>query len=192
MIGRLLLVGAAAIALSACAAPARVQHMAASAAFGSAEPNADLVEAVCVAGVTGGEETNPLWTSEVDNAGFRAALQQSLRNNRLAAGNDGACRYDLEANLLGLAQPAVGFDMEVTSHVNYTVTDRTSGDPYFLTTVTAAHTAPFSDSFLAVERLRIANEGSIRRNIGNFITQLLDYTPDPPPVDETDEAVPST
>ena len=175
MIGRLLFIGVASIALSACATPARVENMVVAA--GVAEARSDLVGGLCVTEVTGGEETNPLWTSEVDDASFRAALEQSLRNNRLAAGDAGDCRYNLEANLLGLAQPIAGFGLEVTSHVNYSVQAHESGDPYYLTTVTAVYTGAFDDAFAYNERLRLANEGAIRRNIEQFISRLLAHEP---------------
>lgn len=174
---RFLLVGLAALALSACASPAKVENMVTSATAGAQAPNSDLVEAVCVTKVTGGEETNPLWTSEVDDASFRAALQGSLRNNRLAAAGDDGCRYGIEVNMLGLAQPIMGFNITVTSHVNYSVLERASDTPYFLTTVTAPYTAKVGDAFAGVKRLRLANEGSIRSNIQKFIDELLAHEP---------------
>jgi hypothetical protein len=151
--------------------------MVVTASAGAPTANPALVEAVCVTKVTGGEETNPLWTSEVDDASFRAALEGTLRNNHLAAASAGRCRYDIEANMLGLAQPIGGFGLTVTSHVNYTVLERGSGAAYFLTTVTAPYTAEFSDAFAAVKRLRLANEGSIRSNIQQFIDEFLAHTP---------------
>jgi len=174
---RFLLVGLVALALSACASPAKIENMVTSATAGAQAVNADLVEAICVTKVTGGQKTNPLWTSEVDDAGFRAALEGSLRNNRLAANSVDGCRYDLEANLLGLAQPIAGFNMTVTSHVNYSVLERHSGNPYFLTTVNAPFKATVSDAFAGVTRLRLANEGSIRSNIQKFLDELLAHEP---------------
>ncbi|MEM6489548.1 MAG: hypothetical protein AAF677_14975 [Pseudomonadota bacterium] len=117
-----------------------------------------------------GEETNPLWTSEVDDAGFRAALERSLAVNDLAPAGPQGCRYGLTANLLGVAQPAVGFDLEVTANVNYGVFryDR----PFYQSTVQTPFTADFSSAFLAVERLRLANEGAIRTNIETFLEEL--------------------
>ena len=79
--------------------------------------------------------------------------------------------------MLGLAQPIMGFDMTVTSHVNYSVLERTSGTPYFLTTVTAPYTATVGDAFAGITRLRLANEGSIRSNIQKFIDELLAHEP---------------
>jgi len=177
---RFLIFGLAALVLSACASPAKVENMVVpviTATTGAPVADSILVGAVCVTKVTGGEETNPLWTSEVDDASFRAALEGSLRNNQLAATNADNCRYDLEANLLGLAQPVVGFNMTVTSHVNYSVLERDTGNPYFLTTVTTPYTATVGDAFAGVTRLRLANEGSIRSNIQKFIDELLAYEP---------------
>jgi hypothetical protein len=166
-----------ALALSACAAPAKVENMVTTAGAAPAPANAAITEAICVTKVTGGQETNPMWTSEVDDAGFRAALEGSLRNNRLAAANAAGCRYDLGANVLGLAQPAFGFDLLVTSHVNYSLLEHGSGNPYFLTTITAPYTATVNDAFAAVTRLRLANEGSIRTNIQMFLDELLAHDP---------------
>ena len=174
---RFLLVGVAALALSACASPAKLENMVTSVTAGGQATPSDLVEAICVAKVTGGKKTNPLWTSEVDDAGFRAALEGSLRNSRLAASNADNCRYDLDATLLDLAQPIIGFHMTVTSNVNYSVLEPRSDNPYFLTTVTAPYTATVGDAFAGVTRLRLANEGSIRSNIQKFIDELLAHEP---------------
>ncbi len=135
-----------------------------------------LNNAVCVDRVTGGEETNPLWTSEVDNESFRKALVGSLRDNQLHAAA-GAYEYKLNANLLGLAQPIGGFDLTVTANVNYEVLAAVTAEPYYQTTVTTPYTADFSSAFAAIKRLRLANEGAIKANITKFMNELLLHTP---------------
>jgi len=129
-----------------------------------------LQHAMCVRAVTGGEETNPLWVSKVDNKGFQDALNASLDGAGLSAGS-GTCAYSIDVNLLGLSQPAIGFSYTVTSHVNYKVYDA-SGQPYLLATIDAPYTATMSDSFFGVERMRLANEGSIRASIQDFLDKL--------------------
>lgn len=129
-----------------------------------------LQHAMCVRGVTGGEETNPLWASKVDNKGFQTALSVSLDSAGLTAPETG-CSYPIDVNLLGLSQPSIGFDMTVTSHVNYKVYDQT-GQPYLLETVDAPYTATVSDAFVGVERLKLANEGAIRTSIQTFFDKL--------------------
>lgn len=162
--------------LSACATAANPGMMAVTAP----PPNAKafpqrFVGAMCVRNVTGGETTNPLWVSKVDNAGFQSALTQSLQTAGLAAASP-TCAFPVDANLLGLSQPAIGFDMTVTSHVNYKVYDA-AGQSVVLATVDAPYTAKMSDAFMGVERLRLANEGSIRLSIQMFFDKLRDTTP---------------
>lgn len=192
MLGRLSGICGAVVVLAACASAARLDHMVATASTAAGQPNPSIVEAICIGQVTGGEETSAFGLSQVDDATFRDALQRSLANNRLAAADTAGCRYDLEVNLLGLAQPLMGADMEVTSHVNYSLLARPSGEPYFLTTVTAAYTADFTSAFLGADRLRNANEGAVRQNIQQFIAELLAHAPPPPPADEPQAPPPAS
>ncbi|MBI3678766.1 MAG: hypothetical protein HY243_19325 [Proteobacteria bacterium] len=134
-----------------------------------------LEHAMCVRTVSGGEKTNPLWVSKVDNDGFKSALTTSLQSAGLAGAAD-SCPYQVDANLLGLSQPVIGFDMTVTSHVNYKVYDA-SGQPFLLATVDAPYTATMGDAFMGVERLKLANEGSIRTSIKMFFDKLRDTGP---------------
>jgi hypothetical protein len=131
---------------------------------------ANLQHAMCVRSVTGGEETNPMWVSKVDDNGFKSAFTGSLDNAGLTAQSAG-CSYQIDVNLLGLSQPSMGLDMTVTSHVNYKVYDA-SGQPYLLATIDAPYTATMSDAFMGVERLKLANEGSIRTSIQMFFDKL--------------------
>jgi len=135
-----------------------------------------LQHAMCVRDVTGGEKTNPLWASKVDNEGFKAALNNSLGSTGLAAADDASCHYKIDVNLLGLSQPGMGFDMKVTSHVNYKVYDAT-GQAFVLETIDAPYTATVGDAFVGVERLKLANEGSIRVSIQMFFDKLRDSKP---------------
>lgn len=129
-----------------------------------------LQHAMCVRTVAGGESTNPLWISKVSSQDFQTALAASLESAGLAA-PAAACKYPMDVNLLGLSQPSAGFDMEVTSHVNYKVYDA-AGQPILLETISAPFTATVSDAFAGVERMKLANEGSIRASISQFLDKL--------------------
>jgi len=159
--------------LAGCASSARPEAMVLRAEADTRPFPQTLLHSMCVRTVTGGEETNPLWVSKVDNGGFRSALTSSMDSAQLTAPADG-CSYPVDVNLLGLSQPIMGFDMTVTSHVNYKVYDR-AGQPYLLETVDAPFTAKMSDAFVAAERLRLANEGSIRTSIEKFFVALRDH-----------------
>jgi len=125
---------------------------------------------VNVANVSGGQETNPAWTSEIANDAFAGALKQSLRKQGLLSGSG---RYQLEALLLEVDQPMFGLDFEVTTHVKYILTDRDNNDAVVLNdTIVAPYTATIGDAFVAIKRLRLANEGSGNANIAGLLEKL--------------------
>ncbi len=125
-----------------------------------------------VRNISGGQETNPLWTSQVDNTGFREALTHSL--SRLGFSPENASsKFAVDAELQALSQPLFGLDFSVTSTVRYAVEGNGQRKVY---PVTATGTATMSDAFIGVERLRKANEKSIKENIKEFLRLLsLDF-----------------
>ena len=157
--------------LAACASPARVGAMVGAPTV-AVPANSPLKESILVNNVSGGQSTNPLWTSEVGNPEFQQALRQSLSAQNLLAGN--GARFWLDATLVELKQPLVGFSLTVTSTVRYSVTDTAMNRVAFDQTISAEYTATVNDAFVAVERLRLANEGAIKNNISKFLDQLLE------------------
>ncbi|MFL5284303.1 MAG: hypothetical protein ACJ8AW_25765 [Rhodopila sp.] len=153
--------------LGACATPADAGRMTVAA---SAVVPAGLQHAMCIRTITGGETTNPLWVSKVDDDGFRTALTASMENAGLIAPPNG-CKYLVDVTLLGLSQPAFGLDLEVTSRANYKVYDA-AANPILLETISAPFTATSSDSAIAFVRIKRANEGSIRASISRFLDKL--------------------
>lgn len=162
--------------VAACAQPARVSQMAVSdnvlAPVVSTNPG--LQNSTTVASVIGGKETNPMWTSQVNNPEFKEALERSLEFNGVLAPTPDKASYDVTVTLSELSQPLLGFDLTVTSVVNYRVTRHSDGGEVLIQKVTKPFTADFSSSLVAVERLRLANEGAIRENIREFLTHLGD------------------
>lgn len=162
------------VGLSGCATPADPKAMIAAPQAATTPFPQPLVHAMCVRSVTGGEKTNPLWASKVDDEAFKSALTTSLDSAGLIASS--GCQFPIDANLLGLSQPSFGFDMTVTSHVNYKAYNP-SGEPLVLETVDTPFTATVSDAFVGVKRLQIANEGAIRKSIETFIDKLHSSSP---------------
>ena len=154
--------------LGGCATPATSQAMTVKPGS-TATVNPRLKGAVKVADVTGGKETSPLWTSQVDNAGFRKALVDSLAISGYLATDASQARYSVSADLVELDQPLMGFTLEVKSNVNYKVSGPGGTRSY---PVKATGSATVSDAFAAVERLRIANERSVLENIKAFLNEL--------------------
>jgi len=164
----------ASLTLAACATPATRQGMSLGAADIISNRNAALKGAVVVTDVKGGKSTSPLWTSQVDNKGFREALEESLGVMGYLATKAEDAAYRIEAELQELQQPIIGMTFDVDSRVEYRV-DGGSGRRVF--PVSARGSATVSDAFFGVERLRIANERSVKENIRLFIQQLTQETP---------------
>lgn len=120
--------------------------------------------------ISGGKDTNPIWMSKVSNEDFQYALKSSLHQNHLYAG--GPSKYTVSAEIAALDQPIMGVDMSVSSKVRYKVTRVSDKTVVFNEVIAATYTAKFGDSLLGVERLRLANEGSIRQNIEIFISKI--------------------
>lgn len=157
--------------LVGCATPASQQSMSVSMQDIPANLNAGLKGQIAVRNVTGGKETNPMWTSQVDAQSFRGALDKSIAMTGYKAGDENKAKYSVDADLQDLNQPVFGFTFDVVSTVLYTVTGEGKQRQI---PVTATGTASTSDAFVAVERLRIANERSIKQNIKMFLQNLSD------------------
>lgn len=153
--------------LSGCAAaPANKQSMIVNPSSAvSAEQKGKFV----VNTVAGGKATNPFWTSQVSNESFEAALKESLALSGFTAEDGSASKYKVDADLVSLKQPMFGLTFDVVSTVNYKVTGE-GVDKVF--PIVATGTATTSDAFVAITRLKIANEKSIQENIKEFIKQL--------------------
>jgi len=122
-------------------------------------------------GVSGGEKTNPAWTSEIGDEEFAGAVKESLRLRNLMAEGD-AGKYQLEVKLLKVDQPLFGLNFKVTMQAQYLLTEAATGRVLLDKTFVTDYTAGVSDAFVAVKRLRLANEGSAKANIGAFLTEL--------------------
>jgi len=158
--------------LGACASPARMNAMIPErTAETTISENSPLLSSIELGAVSGGESTNPLWTSEVGNPEFQAALRNALANHALLAKINP--KYELTAHLLNVDQPVIGTSFTVTSSVRYEIIDKKSRKHIINETIQTPYTASFSDAFIAVERLRLANEGAIRENIAALIKLVV-------------------
>lgn len=165
------IIAALGLLTAACAQPARTSAMIADVTQNSILPDASpLKDSVHPKTIIGGKKTDPLWVSQVSNEDFGAALKQSLKQHTMLSQSNGP--LVLTTSLISLKQPLVGFNMTVTSTVNYQVLHPQNGI-VFVQTITIPYTANFSDAALGAERLRLANEGAVRLNIKRFIEMLI-------------------
>lgn len=134
--------------------------------------NSKLKSAVRIGTVTGGQETQSMGASQVDNAGFKKALENSLANAGYLALTDIGAPYTLSAELYVLDQPAFGLTFNVRSSVVYKLRGNGSAKDF---QIHATGTATVSDAFPAIKRLRIANERSIFESIKALLKELQSF-----------------
>lgn len=113
----------AATSIAACAMPAQVDSMIGTPTV-QLLGNSPLKQSLRVNPVSGGQSTNPLWTSQVGNPEFQEALRQSLSKQGIVASNE--ARYQLDTVLVELKQPLIGLDLTVASAIHYTIREITT------------------------------------------------------------------
>ncbi len=156
-----------------CATPARVDEMRISSMDSSRyDGNTPLKDNVTVTSVTGGKGTNPLWTSEISSESYKEALMDSLMAVKLLSKDTNAADYDLRVEMLKVKQPLIGIDFSVTTIIEYWLTRTSDNKEVYHDVVEATYIAEFSDAFVAIERLKLANEGAGRLNITRIIDRL--------------------
>lgn len=153
--------------LTACATGARRADMVVPSAQTTIFP-AVLRNNVTVMVVNGGQGTNRFWHSKVSNDDFSGALKLSLANAGLLSPRG---RYGVIAVLKNLDRSGLAH-ISVQSVVEYRVTDSTTGKTALDTTVDTTYTTGAFDSIWGIKRERLANEGSIKQNIGEFLDRL--------------------
>lgn len=158
--------------LSACATPASVTGMTVNKSYTVASSSSTFRNNLAMKDVTGGDETNPMWKSNIGTHEFEKAIETSLQNAGLLALPQGGTHF-LTVHLVKVDQPMIGLDMTVTATVNYVVTERATGKNIYSKDIAIPYTATFSDAFAGYERLRLANEGAARKNIEKFIDDIL-------------------
>jgi hypothetical protein len=174
------MIAAALVPLAACASSATPRGMTAMPTdLADSAVTADLEDTVAIGVVSGGEDMNPLWTSEVGNEDFKQALRDSLKGMKLYADLPGS-RYLLDVHLVNLDQPLMSFDTTVTASVKYLLSERATKKAVLDELVVAKHTTTMSESWYGVERLKLANEGAIRDNIVEFIRRLSKHLREQP------------
>lgn len=154
-----------------CATPASSEGMMARAYANEAGAPSTLSRSISLRNVAGGEATNVLVASKVDDQAFKAALEASLNNAGFLA-NDAQSKYLLVAFLQELKQPFFAINMTVTARVQYILYEVDSADEVMNTLIETPYTATLADSISGDIRLRLANEGAIRLNIEKFLAEL--------------------
>jgi len=120
----------------------------------------------------GGAERSNLGAAGVSNDALRSALETALVDSelfkRVAPGG-----YQLEAFLIDLTQPAMGFNMTVEVQVDYVL--RRGGRTIWRDSIVSTHTTTVGEAFAAADRVRLATEGAVRENIRQAILAIAHH-----------------
>lgn len=166
------------ILLTGCAAPARVERMAAiTPAAGPVAAPVALDRAIGKIWAEGGKPTVPFWQSEIDDGAFVAALRRSLDGAGMLAVRENRGRYVLYADLVRADQSVRGLDKMVRTAVRYRLAEAVTGRVVFDRRIDSRGRAGFADSPLVNIRERLANEAAIRRNFEALIRELRRLPP---------------
>jgi hypothetical protein len=150
--------------LAACATPGGMTVSSGAVA----NPVAKYRNAIAVRSVSGGQVMNVLTVPGVANEPFKAALESTLAYNGYLA-QSGTPKFYLDAEIQNLDQPFIGLDFDVVADVTYKVSGAGAPAVY---PIKAKGTATFSDSPIAIDRIRIANERAMRENLKQFLEAL--------------------
>ena len=163
----------AALISAGCASPAR------STAMVPQEFKVTSRHAVPVAvEVSGGHKTNPAWRSDISSEDFSKAIAESISKSGVFSSvvAKGDAAYQLDVTLVKLLQPVFGFDLKVTAvtewRLTHVATKKVVSDEF----ISTPFTATVGDAFVAMERVRLANEGAARDNIKEGIRRLSELS----------------
>jgi hypothetical protein len=165
-----------ALGLSACAsrppeAPEAVEMRVPITPQTTISANSNLRQAVAIGQVSNVRETDWFFGPGVLSSDFAEALRLSLSVRTMLALHDE--RFRLEANMIDLQHPIMGFDVTVTSKIRYRLTRVADNTIVFEREITAPFTTAFSSRRAGLERLKLASAGSIRENISHFLAALI-------------------
>lgn len=131
--------------------------------------------------VSGGEKTNPLWTSQISSDGFQQALGQAVQQSGLFSEtvSSGQGNYRLDVALGKADQPMVGLAMTVGMTSHWKLTRTTDQTVVWQDTIRGEYKAAFTEHLVGYERLRKANEGAARVTIREGLQRLSKVQLDP-------------
>jgi len=133
-----------------------------------ANPSPKYRNAIAVRSVSGGQVMNVLTVPGVANEPLKAALESTLAANGYLT-QSGKPKFYLDAEIRNLDQPLIGLALDVTADVTYKISGAGPSAAYPIKT---KGSATFSDSPLAADRMRIANERAMHENIKQLLQAL--------------------
>jgi hypothetical protein len=159
-----------AVAITGCASPASVKRMVPSFDHTSfISTNMTLM----IAEVKGGEKTNPMLSSKIENEGFKEALTNTLKGSGIfkEVFTDEKGDYKIYAEIISQGLK-LGFPTTSILFVNYRLIETTSDKEVWKENILSQYDAKFEEAFLGNVRAKKANEAAVRDNLTRLIKKL--------------------
>jgi len=161
--------GLALVLATGCSSATKAKNMAA----GNLTLSKKFNETVAVQ-TGGGKPTDPMWTSQISDEALAEAISESLKSCGLFSAvvdlNQGD--YLLNATIVSLDQPMIGFTMRVGVEIAWSLSPKGTGKPVWEKAIMTRAEKTVGDAFAGVTRLRIATEAAVQKNIGQALTEL--------------------
>ena len=122
----------------------------------------------------GGQPTDPMWASRVSDADLATAISDSLSSTGLFSSvvTIGQADYVLNATLVKIDQPMMGFTMSVGVEIVWSVVPKAQKKTVWERLVSTRQEKTVGDAFAGVTRLRMATEAAVKENIRQALMQL--------------------
>jgi hypothetical protein len=155
--------------LCGCASPAKVGDM----QPGNLSLRRQHQKSVAVQ-TAGGKDTNPMWTTQIGDAEFLQAVEQSILENRLFTSvlKIGEADYALRATLIRMDQPMIGFDMTVSLEIVWSLTPKGEQKALWEKSFQTQGRKSVGDAFVGTTRLRKATEAAAQANIAEALNAI--------------------
>jgi hypothetical protein len=130
-----------------------------------------LRNAVAVGTVTGGEKTNPLGSAHVAADDVRQALVLALRARGMLADDAATAPYRLDVGILEVTEPSHPYATRLHAVLRYALRAR-DGSTRVDRVVDTVGEASVGETFVGMERRRVAQERAVRANLARAFDEL--------------------
>jgi hypothetical protein len=157
----------------ACAAPPTVGGMQATTPRAETPKGpAKFAGGIKVTVLGGKDEANA--SLGLSNPDLKRAIESSLLQSGLVdrIESGGNARYALNASVANFAHPLIGANFTVRLELAWSMTDSGGQKILLRKSIETINTAKFSESFSGANRLRLAIEGAVRKNIESALLEL--------------------
>ncbi|BEP47203.1 MULTISPECIES: hypothetical protein [Variovorax] len=115
----------------------------------------------------GGNETNPLWSSDIANEDLAAAIEKAVTQSTLfkevVKGKSGD--YELSVSIVKLTKPMFGAAFTVDMEAGWSLIKTSDKSVAMRQVIKSTYTGGAFDSLVGTTRLRMSVEGAARNNI---------------------------